>query len=517
MQLKSGTLLQGGKYRIVSFIKSGGFGCTYEAAHAILGSRVAIKEFFPKDFCNRDESTFAVTVGTQSKTALVAKLKAKFIDEAKVLHGLSHRGIVRVTDVFEENGTAYYVMDYIDGCSLDDVIKREGTLSEKDALAYIRQVCSALSYVHSRNCLHLDLKPGNIMIDKKGRAVLIDFGASKQYDEENGENTSSILGLTLGYAPVEQYRKDGVVQFSAATDIYALGATLYKLLSGNTPVDAISRASGVPLPSLPESVSTSVCNAVYAAMKQDKAERPQKVEDLISMLGGDITVDLGANGGSGNIVLKEDAVKWIDVREFCERYNVRIPKKQPSKRPLWVLGVVWLVMIAVYVVLGTTVIARCSYGVRETWWVAGGMIIYMLGLVLLCLFGVFQRQNSVWKIFRHVYDVELHDRIRVRRNRMKWSFAPFRVRNREGINGLVSFGRNGFVSLLQMEYDQIVKIDDSTFICRKGELYGLYQNKWVLPLEYDMIEILPDNNVLVTKGNSTCKYTTKGYRVIEQV
>ena len=511
MHLNPGTLLQGGKYRIVRFIKSGGFGCTYEAVHTVLGSRIAIKEFFPKDFCNRDETTFAVTVGTQSKTALVAKLKRKFIDEAKVLHNLSlpvpHPGIVRVSDVFEENGTAYYVMDYIDGCSLDDVIKREGNLSEKDASAYIRQVCSALGYVHSRNCLHLDLKPGNIMIDTKGRAVLIDFGASKQYDEENGENTSSILGLTLGYAPVEQYRKDGVVQFSAATDIYALGATLYKMLSGNTPVDAVSRASGVSLSPLPENVSPSVRNAVYAAMKLHKEDRPQKVADLVCLLDGDITVNLGNNVDDGNKRLKEDTVKWIDVREFCERYKVRIPKKQPSKRPLWVLGIVLLIIIAVYVVVGTIVL-------DEGWWVGVGvMVIYPLLLLLLLFYLIIRSQNGIWKKFRHVYDVELHDGIRVRRNR-KWSYAPFRVRNREGINGLASFGANGLGLLLQMEYDQIVKIDDSTFICRKGGLYGLYQGKWVLPLEYDMIEILPDNNVLATKGNSTYKFTTKGYRVV---
>ena len=115
MHLKVGTLLQGGKYKIIRFIKSGGFGCTYEAQHTFFDVRVAIKEFFPKDFCNRDDSTLHVTVGTQSKSALVSKLRRKFIDEAVILYKLRHPGIVTVSDVFEENGTAYYVMDYIDG------------------------------------------------------------------------------------------------------------------------------------------------------------------------------------------------------------------------------------------------------------------------------------------------------------------------------------------------------------------------------------------------------------------
>ena len=157
MHLYPGPLLQGGKYRIIRFIKSGGFGCTYEAEHTVFSKRVAIKEFFPKDFCNRDSDALSVTVGTQNKKPLVAKLKKKFIDEAVVLNGLDHSGIVRVSDVFEENDTAYYVMDYIDGGSLSGLVDRTGHLEEPKALEYIREICSALEYVHSRNRLQ-DLK-----------------------------------------------------------------------------------------------------------------------------------------------------------------------------------------------------------------------------------------------------------------------------------------------------------------------------------------------------------------------
>ena len=284
MHLKIGSYLQGGKYRIVRFIKSGGFGCTYEALHTVFGNRFAIKEFFPKDFCNRDADTHHVTVGTQSKKALVSKLKSKFIDEAVAIHNLSHPGIVKVSDVFEENGTAYYVMDYIDGCSLDDLVKREGTLSEQNALGYIRQVCEALSYVHSQKRLHLDIKPGNIMLDGCGRAILIDFGTSRQYDEVNGENTSTLLPLTPGYAPTEQYRRDGMAQFTPVTDVYSLGATLYKLLTGVTPVDAPSRACGESLAPLPSCVSQSVSSAVQAAMSLDMAMRPQSVDEFLFLV-----------------------------------------------------------------------------------------------------------------------------------------------------------------------------------------------------------------------------------------
>ena len=113
MHLRNNTLLQGGKYKIVRFIASGGFGCTYEARHTLLDSRVALKEFFVSDFCNRDEKTGQVTVATQSKVELIGKLKKKFIDEARALFKMKHPGIVRVTDIFEENGTAYYAMEYI--------------------------------------------------------------------------------------------------------------------------------------------------------------------------------------------------------------------------------------------------------------------------------------------------------------------------------------------------------------------------------------------------------------------
>ncbi|MGM9860860.1 MAG: serine/threonine protein kinase, partial [Muribaculaceae bacterium] len=220
MPLNIGTLLQGGKYKIVRFISSGGFGCTYEAEHTMLKGRVAIKEFFVSDLCNRDSDTGHVSVGITSKVALFNKLRRKFVDEAVALFHLAHPGIVHVSDVFEENGTAYFVMDFIKGRSLADIVHQEGPMSEARALGYIRQVCAALNYVHSQNRLHLDIKPQNIMVDGADRAILIDFGASKQYDEESGENTSSLLGLTPGYAPPEQSSQD-LQHFYPATDIYA--------------------------------------------------------------------------------------------------------------------------------------------------------------------------------------------------------------------------------------------------------------------------------------------------------
>ena len=289
MHLPEGTLLCGGKYEIVRYISSGGFGCTYEARNTAFRNRtvtVAIKEFFVKDFCNRDAATNNVVVGTNSREALVEKLKSKFMDEAEALYALNHPNIVRVTDLFEDKNTVYYVMDYIEGGSLSGIISEKGRLAEKEALGYILQIADALKYVHSHNCLHLDVKPQNIMIDNSGKATLIDFGVSKQYDEANGENTSTLMGSTPGYAPIEQTGAC-MAKFYPASDIYALGATLYKALTGITPPPASLIASGErELDPLPATVSAAVQRAVEASMQLNRSKRPQSIGEFVGLLEG---------------------------------------------------------------------------------------------------------------------------------------------------------------------------------------------------------------------------------------
>ena len=209
------------------------------------------------------------------------------MEEARALYKMKHAGIVRVIDVFEENGTAYYTMEYIDGQSLSDVVKKQGKLPEAEAVGYIRQVAEALKYVHSLNRLHLDIKPGNIMLGKDGKAVLIDFGASKHYDDETGENTSTLLGInTKGYAPVEQVNLS-FKSFSPATDIYALGATLYKLLTGITPPPSTKLVSEeATLAPLPSSISPATRKAVESAMQLLRKHRPQTIDAWMQILSG---------------------------------------------------------------------------------------------------------------------------------------------------------------------------------------------------------------------------------------
>lgn len=285
MYLSTNTLLQGGKYKIVRHISSGGFGNTYEGIHTMMDTRVAIKEFFPKTFCNRDDNTSHVTVATQGNRDLVDKLRKKFNEEARAVFQMKHDNIVRVVDIFEENGTAYYVMEYIDGRSLNDIVKERGVLSEAEAVGYIRQIADALKYVHSLNRLHLDVKPGNIIVDNSGKAILIDFGASKHYDDETGENNSTLMGVnTPGYAPIEQCTQSFTV-FSPATDIYALGATLYKLLTGITPPDANQLLGEEAfLQPLSASISAPTRKAVHAAMALKRKDRPQSIDEFCALL-----------------------------------------------------------------------------------------------------------------------------------------------------------------------------------------------------------------------------------------
>ena len=282
MKLKEGTLLQGGRYRIDRVLGQGGFGITYLGEHVMLGRKLAVKEFFMKDLCNRDAETSGVSVGSEGSRDIVERFRMKFIKEARSIYRLRHKHIIHVIDVFEENGTAYYVMEHVGGGSLADKVA-SGALPEADAVRYIRQVASALEYVHSMNVMHLDVKPANILLSEGDNAILIDFGLAKQYDNEGHQTSSTPVGISHGYAPLEQYRRGGVSTFSPATDIYSLGATLYKLVTGLTPPEA-SDVNDDGLPQMPETISASVRAAIEKAMQSRRKDRPQSISEFIALL-----------------------------------------------------------------------------------------------------------------------------------------------------------------------------------------------------------------------------------------
>lgn len=283
--LQLGNELQNGKYVIKSVLGQGGFGLTYLAVHTMLDVEVAIKEFFPKTFCDRDANTSHITLGTSANKELVERFKTKFIKEARNIAKLKHSGIVRIQDVFEENNTAYYVMDYIEGKSLSDIVKQRGKIDVGTAIEWIKKVGDALSYIHSKNINHLDIKPANIMIDEIGNPILIDFGLAKQYDDEGEETSTTPVGISHGYASPEQYRKGGVSAFSPQADIYSLAATLYKLITGVTPPEAMALLDTELV--FPDSIDKTIVSAITKAMSVNKKQRPSSVTEFISNLNGE--------------------------------------------------------------------------------------------------------------------------------------------------------------------------------------------------------------------------------------
>ncbi len=286
MQLREGTLLQSGRYKIECMLGQGGFGITYRATQVMLGRTVAIKEFFFNNFCNRDANTNTVTVPTDANREIVDRFRLKFVKEAQLISRLNHKSVVQIHDVFEENGTAYYVMECIEGESLSQLLARRGAIPQDEAIGYVTAVGEALQYIHAQHINHLDVKPSNIMLCTDGRVVLLDFGVSKQYDVTTGQGTSTTpVGLSHGFSPLEQYRQGGVQSFSPQSDVYALAATLYNLLTAVRPPEAVVvQDDGLPLEPLRQNgVSQQVIQAIVAAM-QPRRQRTQSVAEFISQL-----------------------------------------------------------------------------------------------------------------------------------------------------------------------------------------------------------------------------------------
>ena len=283
--LKVGTILRG-TYRIDSYLSSGGFGNTYVATNIEFEERVAIKEFFMKGVTQRDDNQTTVSVSNAENSNSFLEQKEKFKKEARRIRQLHNPHIVNVHDLFEENGTAYYVMDYVDGENLAERLKRTGKpMTESEVRLILPQILDALKSVHDEGMWHLDLKPANIMLEKGGNVKLIDFGASKQLNaQKGGATTSTAISYTNGYAPREQMEQN-YDKFGPWTDIYALGATFYNLLTNKRPPlptdidDDISEDKHEALP-FPESVG-GLRFLVLQMMKTNRLQRPQNIAAIM--------------------------------------------------------------------------------------------------------------------------------------------------------------------------------------------------------------------------------------------
>ena len=286
--LPNNSILQQGKYQITKILGEGGFGITYEGVDLINPKKVAIKENWPEKGIR--QGTTIIWPHTITPQNRQWQLK-KFATEAQFIAQCSHPSIVKVYDWFEENNTAYMVMGLVVGKPLSEILKEE-TLSTKRVKKYFLQIAEALKIVHEANLLHRDIKPENIIIDQNDRAVLIDFGATKEFVA--GQTRKMSVTLTPGYAPIEQYSYES--KRWPATDIYALCASMYELLTGQLPVEAMERANAllkgsssdplIPPRKLNPNISKSMERVILTGMKINVGERFQTVDELLKILTG---------------------------------------------------------------------------------------------------------------------------------------------------------------------------------------------------------------------------------------
>lgn len=285
--LQVGTILHG-TYKIESYLASGGFGNTYLAKNIEFDETYAIKEFFVKGVCQRDGNSTTISVSNAENTNSFEQQREKFKKEARRLRSISNPHIVKVYDLFEENGTAYYVMDYVDGENLSARLKRTNApLAESEVRNYLNQILDGLEAIHNEGMFHLDIKPANIMVDSHNVVKLIDFGASKQQSTVGGATMSTGISYTNGYAPSEQMAQS-YDKFGPWTDFYALGATMYKLLTNQDPpsVSDLSEDEtedkhlALPMPN----VSEEMKKLVVWMMQEKRLKRPKNVGEIRRIL-----------------------------------------------------------------------------------------------------------------------------------------------------------------------------------------------------------------------------------------
>lgn len=356
--LQPSTTLKGGQYRIERMLGQGGFGNTYVGTNTTFEEKIAIKEFFMQGVNDRDETTGSVTVSLELNRGQFEDQREKFKKEARRLRKLKNEHIVNVHDLFEENGTAYYVMDYVDGENLAERLRRTGKpMTEQEVREMLPQILDALKTVHDTGIWHLDLKPANIMMDKNGCIKLIDFGASKQLNaQKGGATTSTAISYTNGYAPREQMEQN-YDKFGPWTDIYALGATLYTLLTKNLPPlptdidDDISEDKHISLPFSP-SVSEGMKFFVLQLMHTNRMQRPQCINDVKSLFDNPTSIP---NVGNDKQFFDEETI--VASPPKAQSKDVDKTKQTGLEKRIWwgvVIGTLSLLVIAGIIYLASS-------------------------------------------------------------------------------------------------------------------------------------------------------------------
>ena len=275
-------------YEIHDIIGQGGFGITYLAYDQNLAHEVAIKEYLPIDLAIRTKNGTIAPVSDQHHERYYWGLE-RFLDEARTLGQFKHPNIVRVRNVFEANNTAYMVMEYEMGDSLQEILNNRKTLEETDLKSIIFPIIDGMKIVHAAGFIHRDIKPGNVFIRFDGEPVLLDFGSARQSIEQDNQSLTSVF--SRGYAPIEQYHSSEEAQ-GPWTDIYALGATMYRAVAGIPPADAVDRSSAIAQIDKDTYVSIAeiggnryseeLMNAIDYAMQFKQQDRPQTIADWLA-------------------------------------------------------------------------------------------------------------------------------------------------------------------------------------------------------------------------------------------
>ncbi|MBQ7534690.1 MAG: serine/threonine protein kinase [Stomatobaculum sp.] len=283
-QLPAGTVLHD-RFEIKRVIGEGGFGITYEGLDRVLNARIAIKEYYMTGFVNRNTAvSLDVIPSVGEKEETFRKNREKFYSEAMVLAKFGDEdGIVRIQDYFQENQTAYIVMEYLDGGSLKDRLNKDGAMAWDEALDLLMPGMVSLEHVHEAGIIHRDISPDNIMLTKSGKIRILDFGAARKTTDADPKSLSVIL--KPGYAPEEQYRSKGVQ--GPWTDVYAFCATLYRCITGSVPEEAMDRLVSDTLrpvhflvPECPVSVSKVIGKGMAVSQKDRYQTLGELIEDL---------------------------------------------------------------------------------------------------------------------------------------------------------------------------------------------------------------------------------------------
>ena len=317
LHLPMGTLLKQGCYKIEKVLGQGGFGITYKAIYCPNSALVAIKELWPENGYRHGQSVvWPPSIAPIDRKEQVEKFKL----EAAYLQRCNSPNIAKVYDCFEENSSIYMVMEFIDGVPLSSLVVNQNCLQENKVIEYAKQIANALVVVHQNNLLHRDIKPENIMLDSSDRAVLIDFGTAREFIAGKTGDLTQLL--TPGYAPFEQYSKNS--KRYAASDIYALCASMYELLTGELPSGAVERATafsgGAPDPLTPPRqinslISPHLEKVILMGMHFRVEERIQTAEELINAFDGKLVSPLHQK--AKDYVSKGDLNNAISTYETC--------------------------------------------------------------------------------------------------------------------------------------------------------------------------------------------------------